>query len=74
MVLASLQERVQLENLDKFETSLRKTIMSDLSKVLAEKQKEMLKLTAPTVKKTSNLHNLGDSDSEAENLTFEKLR
>ena len=41
--------------------------MSDLAKISAENQKEVLKLIAPTANKTSNLQNLGDSDSEAEN-------
>ena len=37
--------------------------MTDLNKILAENQKEILKLTTPPVKKTSNQHDLCDSDS-----------
>ena len=45
---------------------LKKEIMSDLTKILAENQKEILKLIVPTVKKTSSRQNLGVSNSEAE--------
>ena len=41
--------------------------MSDLIKILAETQKEMLKLKAPVVKKPTIHQNLEDSDSETEN-------
>ena len=43
--------RVEPENLEKIKTSLRQEIMSDLTKILAENQKEMLKLIAPLRKK-----------------------
>ena len=42
--------RVEPENLDEVKTSLRKEIMSDLTKILAENQKETLKLIAPSSK------------------------
>ena len=42
--------------------------MSDLSKISTENQREMLKLIAPTVKKQSNLQDLGDLNSETENI------
>ena len=35
--------RVEPENLEEIKTSLRKEIMSDLTKILAENQKEILK-------------------------------
>ena len=54
-------------NLDAIETSLRQGIMSDWAKMLAENQKEMLKLITSTTKKVLILHNLEDCDSEAEN-------
>ena len=38
--------RVLTENLEEIKSSLRKEIMSDLTKILAENQKEMLKLIA----------------------------
>ena len=41
--------------------------MSDLTKILAENQKECLRLIALTVKKSTNPQNLEDSDSEKEN-------
>ena len=42
--------RVEPENLDEIKTSLRKEIMSDLTKILAENQKEMLEMIAPLSK------------------------
>ena len=45
--------RVDREILDEVKTSLRKKIMSYLAKMLAENQKEMLKLIAPMSKKTA---------------------
>ena len=39
--------RVEPENLNEIKTSLRTKIMSDLTKMLAENQTEMLKLIAP---------------------------
>ena len=44
--------RIESEDLTEIKTSLRKEIMSDLTKILAENQKEMLKLIAPLNKKT----------------------
>ena len=41
--------------------------MTDFTEILAENQMELLQLIAPSVKNFSNLSNLGDSDSEAEN-------
>ena len=61
--------RVQPENLDEIKTSLRKEIMSDLTKILAENQKEMMKLVAPITKKSSAHQNAQDSDSETENIS-----
>ena len=43
--------------------------MSDLTKILAEIQKEMLKLIAPLNKKQTVLMNAQDSDSEPENVS-----
>ena len=43
--------------------------MSDLAKILAENQKEMLKLVAPSNKKQSVHPNVHDSDSEPENIS-----
>ena len=61
--------RIEPESLAEIKTSLRKEIMSDLTKILAENQKEMLKLIAPLNKKQNVLINAQDSDSETENVS-----
>ena len=43
--------------------------MSDITKLLAENQKEIMKLLAPSRKKSSAHLNAQDSDSEAENIS-----
>ena len=43
--------RIEPENLNEIKTSLRKEILSDLSKILAENHKEILKLIAQLSKK-----------------------
>ena len=52
----------------RLKTSLRREIISDLTKILAENQKEMLKLIAPVVKNPTSVLNLENSDSEPENV------
>ena len=42
--------------------------MSDLTKILAENQKEMLKLIAPTVKKQTIITATEETDSESKNI------
>ena len=54
--------RVVPESLDEIKTSLRKEIMSDLTKLVAENQKEMPKLIAPSNKKQTARTNVQDSD------------
>ena len=61
--------RIEPEGLAEIKTSLRKEIMSDLTKILAENQKEMLKLIAPLNKKQTVHVNTQDSDSEPENIS-----
>ena len=61
--------RIEPENLIEIKTSLRREIMSDLTKILAGNQKEMLKLIAPSNKKQTVLTNAQDSDSEPENVS-----
>ena len=61
--------RIEPENLDEIKTSLRKDISSDMSKILAENQKEMLKLIAPLSRKRPTCVNDQDSDSEPENIS-----
>ena len=47
--------RVEPENLEEIKTSLRKEIISDLAKVLAKNQKELLKLLAPLKKNSPSV-------------------
>ena len=61
--------RVEPESLDEIKTSLRKKIMSDLTKILAENQKEMLKLIATLNRKQTVRTDVQDSDSEPENVS-----
>ena len=61
--------RIEPEGLAEIKTSLRKEIMSDLTKILAENQKEMLKLIAPLNKKQTVHMNVQVSDSETENVS-----
>ena len=65
----SKSARLEPENLEEIKTSLRKEIMSDLPKKLAENQKEMLKLIAPLNKKQTVHMNAQGSDSEPENVS-----
>ena len=66
---SSKNPRLELENLEEMKTTLRKEIMTDLTKILAENQKEMLKLIAPTIKKHTVSSNIQDSDSDQENIS-----
>ena len=59
--------RTEPEDLNELKAFLRKEILSDLSKILAENQKEMFKLTAPLSKKRAVSLENQDSDSEVEN-------
>ena len=61
--------RVKPENFEEIKTSLRKEIMTDLTNILAENQKEMLKLIAPLNKKQPACLNVQDSDSEPEGIS-----
>ena len=54
---------------DEIKTSLRKEILSDLSKILAENQNEMPKLIAPLSKKRPIRTDDQDTDSESENIS-----
>ena len=64
----SKSPRVISENLEDIKTTLRKEIMFDLTKILAENQKEMLKLIAPPVKKQTIITAVEETDSEPENI------
>ena len=66
---SSKNPRLELKNLKEIKTTLRKEIMSDLTKILAENQKEMFKLIAPLNKKQTVHLNVQDSDSEPENVS-----
>ena len=66
---SSKNPRLELENLEEIKTTLRKEIMSNLTKILAENQKEMFKLIAPLNRKQTVHSNAQDSDSEPENIS-----
>ena len=63
----SKSPKIQADKLDEMKMSLRKEILSDLTKLSAENQKAMLKVKAPTVKKSTIHQNVDDTDSETEN-------
>ena len=65
---SSKSPRVITENLEEIKSSLRKEITSDLTKILAENQKEMLKLIAAPVKKQTVIATTEETDSEPENI------
>ena len=65
---------VEPENFEKIKTSLRKEIISDLTKVLAENQKEMLKLKAPLYKRQPIRLNDQDADSEPKNISVARCQ
>ena len=67
-VAGTSKSKVISENLEDIKTTLRKEIMSDLTKILAENQKEMLKLIAPPIKKQTFITAVGETDSEPENI------
>ena len=61
--------KIRRENLDEIETSLSTEVMSGLAKILAENQKEVLRLIAPAVKRKNIPEVVSDTDSEAENIS-----
>ena len=68
VVGTSKSPKVSSENLEEIKSSLRKEIMSDLTNIFAENQKEMLKLIAPTAKKQAIVTAAGETDSESESI------
>ena len=64
----SKSPRILTENLEEIRSSLRREIMSDLTKILAENQKEMLKLIAPVTKKHAEARASEETDSDPENI------
>ena len=64
----SKSPRVTAENLEETKSSLRNEIMSDLTIILAENQKEMLRLIAPTTKKQTAVGATEETDSDSENI------
>ena len=64
----SKSPRVISENLEDVKTTLRKEIMADLTRILVENQKEMLKLIAPLTKKQAIMRTSEETDSDSENI------
>ena len=64
----SKSPKITSDNLEEIKSSLRKEIMSDLTKILAENQKEMLKLIAPTTKKQHAIRSAEESDSDPDDI------
>ena len=64
----SKSPRVVTENLEEIKSSLRKEIISDLAKILAENQQAMLRLIAPVTKKQTVSAISEETDSESENV------
>ena len=60
---------ISINELERDKNVLRKEFISDLAKMLAENQKEMLKLMAPPNKKHPVHVNDQDSGSEIENIS-----
>ena len=56
--------KVQTENLEEMKSTLRKKILSDLTKILAENQNEMLNLVTAVAKQHATLNLTEESDSE----------
>ena len=65
---SSKSPKIQTGKLDEIKMSLRRGIMSDLIKILADNLKKMLKLIALMTKKPSDYQVLETSDSEPENI------
>ena len=59
----SKSSKVRTENLEEIKSTLGKEILSDLTKILAENQKEMLKLIAPVAEKQTTLSTPEEPDS-----------
>ena len=55
VVGTSKSPKVHTENLKEMKSVLRKEIMSDLAKIVAKNQKQMLKLIAPVAKQNENV-------------------
>ena len=61
--------RVEPESLVEMKNISKKKLMSDLTKILAENQKEMLKLVAPLNRKQTVRTEVQDTDSESKNVS-----
>ena len=65
----SKQPSNQTEKLDENKTSLRREILSDRTKILADNQKEIKKLITPVTERSSDHQAFENSDSESENIS-----
>ena len=62
-------QKIRNKNLDAINSSVRTKTMTDLAKMLAENQKELFNLIAPTIKKKTKIEIVPDTDSEEENIS-----
>ena len=61
--------KIRVENVNEIKSSLKSEILADLAKILAENQKEMLKMVEPLSKKKHIRRIVSDSESEEENIS-----
>ena len=60
--------KLRAENVNEIKSSLKSEILADLAKILAENQKEMLKMIEPLSKKKHTRKIVSDSEPEEENI------
>ena len=68
VVGTSKSPKVRTENLEEKKSTHKKEILSDITKILAENQKEILELIALVAKKRATMTDPEESDSESENV------
>ena len=61
--------KIRIENVNEIKSSLKSEILADLTKILAENQKEMLKMIEPLSKRKPARKVVSDSESEEENIS-----
>ena len=61
--------KIRIENVNEIKSSLKSEILADLTKILAENQKEMLKMIEPLHKRKPVRKVASDSESEEEDIS-----